>query len=345
MRYFKRMYAETIQRFNKDWDAWDWYYFEVGDDNYATKQIQKCYDGKIFKYDENYIEDENGGLAEGALEIKEYTQIVKEEFDKLWNSTFTNTYIIKQLSFDEHWKMAWYNIDYNKTEQQLYDGNLILCGTYKDVFLLEIEYGEYNQFLSYKICEGSANIKYSTVDNWDELVSCVQLWINYIEKKADTVYSKPQIEKIESTMKVLLDRALQDATFSMYRNMDWDLEKFRGAYLTLADNNYCIINTFIGVEDLMIALQDSLPKKILIQSCMFCKYSNYMVAGNDNFGDLNCFVHCREKCENIKSKNDIMDLFDSEFAHSKKVQETFYCTEFAAIEKHNFVYKNQIEIQ
>ena len=238
--------------------------------------------------------------------------------------------------------MAWYNIDYNKTEQELFDGNLILCGTYKDIFLLEIEYKELSNYLMYSISEGSANIKYGTVDNWEELVSSVQLWIIYIEKNADNVYSKPESEKVERSLKVLVDGIVEDATFSMYRNMDWDVEKFRGAYLQVGEDNYCHIGTYIGVEDLMIRLQEGLPENMLIQSCLFCKYSNYMVAGNDNFGDLNCFKHCKEKCSALKTKNDMINLFESDFDKSNKVEETFYCSEFDAIQENSFVFKRVI---
>jgi hypothetical protein len=344
MKYCKRRHSEIIQRFNKDWSAWDTYYFEVGEDDYAIKQIVRTYEGKYYKYSLENLQDENGGLVEGALDLKEeqYEKITKEEFYKLWEATFTNTYLIKQLQFDNYWKMAWYNIDYNKTAQELYDGNLILCGTYKDIFLLEIEYKELSNYLMYSISEGSANIKYSTVDNWNELVSSVQLWINYIEKNAATVYAKPENEKVERTLKVFVDGILENATFAMYRNMDWDVEKFRGAYLQVGEDNYCHIGTYIGVEDLMLQLQEGLPENILIQSCFFCKYSNYMVAGNDNFGDLNCFKHCKEKCESNKTKNDIIDMFTTEFFNSKKVEETFYCQEFKAIEVNDFVFKTVI---
>jgi hypothetical protein len=247
------------------------------------------------------------------------------------------------LQFDNHWKMAWYNIDYNKTEQELYDGNLILCGTYKDIFLLEIEFSEHGNFLFYSISEGSANIKYGTVNYWDELVSCVQLWIDYIEKNAATVYAKPETEKVYRSIKVLVDGVLIDAVFAMYRNMDWDVEKFRGAYLQIEEENYCHINTYIGVEDLLLQLQESLPENMLIQSCFFCRFSNYNVVGNDNFGDLNCFKHCKEKCKAIKIKNDITDLFNGDFDNSKKVEETFYCDEFEAIQENDFVFKNIIK--
>jgi hypothetical protein len=345
MRYFKRIYSEVITRFNKDWSAVDTYYFEIGEYNYATKQIVKDYEGKVFKYDNNNLQDENGGLAEGALELQEeqYEKITREEFYKIWDTNFTNTYLVKQLQFDSNWKFAWYNIDYNKTDQELYDGNLILCGTYKDVFLLEVEFSEHSNYLFYKINEGSANIKYGTVDNWDELVSCVQLWIDYIEKNAGIVYSKPESEKIERTMKVLLDGTLQDAAFSMYRNMDWDIEKFRGAYLSIGEENFTHINTYIGVEDLLIKLQEGLPENVLIQSCLFCRFSNYMVAGNDNFGNLNCFKHCKEKCNSLKTKNDIIDMFESEYSKSEKVEETFYCEGFEAIQESDYVFKSKIK--
>jgi hypothetical protein len=94
MRYYKRNYEEIIQRFNKDWSAIDWYYFEVGEDNYAPKQIQITYENKVFKYDETNIEDDNGGLAEGALKIEEYTPIEKDEFFALRGKEFTNTYLV-----------------------------------------------------------------------------------------------------------------------------------------------------------------------------------------------------------------------------------------------------------
>jgi hypothetical protein len=345
MKFYKRIHSEVITRFNKDWSAVDTYFFEIDQNNYAEKQIVKDYEGKVFKYDKNNLQDENGGLAEGELDLQDeqYEQITKEAFYALWDKPFTNTYLVKQLQFDTNWKFAWYNIDYNKTEQELYDGNLILCGTYKDVYLLEVEFSEHSNYLFYKINEGCANIKYGTVDNWDELVNCVPIWIDYIEKNADAIYSKPDSEKVERPMKVLVDNVLQDANFSMYRNMDKGIEKFRGAYLNISNGNFAHINTYIGVEDLLINLQEGLPDNVLMQSCFFCRYSNYNVAGNDNYGDLNCFKHCKEKCKSLKTKNDIIDLFTSEYSKSKKVEETFYCEVFEPIKENNYVYKSQIK--
>lgn len=343
MKYFKRSYGQVIQRFNKDWSAVDWYYFEVDETNYAEKQIQKTYEGKVFKHDTNNLDDEFGGLAEGELEISEYEAITKEEFYNLWNKNFTNTYLVQQLKFNNHWKFSWYNIDYNKTEQELYDSNLILCGTYADIFLLEIEYGEYNNFLSYSISEGKANLKYGTVDNWDELVSCVQIWIDYIEKNTELMYSKPENEKLERIVKVKKNGVVNDALFSTYRNLDKNIEKFRGAYLQIENQEYELKNTFISFEDLLIDLQEILQENIKLQTCFSCKFSHYLVAGNDNFGDLNCFVHAKNQNNILKNKYDVMDLFDAEYKNSKKIEETHYCKEFTAIQKNDFVYKSIIK--
>jgi hypothetical protein len=125
MKYFKKSCNQTIIRFNREWSAINWYYFETDKNNYVAKQIQLTYDGKVFKHDTNNLQAKNGGLAEAALEIEEYISIEKEDFFEIWNKDFSNTYLVKQLEFDEYWKFAWYNIDYNKTEQQLCDAVLI----------------------------------------------------------------------------------------------------------------------------------------------------------------------------------------------------------------------------
>lgn len=104
MRYFKRYHHDVITRFNKDWSTRDCYYFEVGADDYAVKQINQRYDGYVFKYDETYLEDNDGGLAEGALMLQEpeYLPIKKTEFYALWDAVFSNTFAIQNLTFDDH---------------------------------------------------------------------------------------------------------------------------------------------------------------------------------------------------------------------------------------------------
>jgi hypothetical protein len=337
MKFYKKLDCEIIQRFNKDWSACDWFYYEVDENLRVLKQIQRTYEGLVYKQ-EAVQTSENASF----IQIEACEEISKSEFQELWQKEFSNTYLVPQLQFDNHWNFAWYNIDYNKTEQELCDGNLILCGTYKNIFLLEIEYGEYNKFLSYSISEGSTNIKYGTADNWAEIISTVQLWINYIEQNADAVYSKPEKEKLERSIKILHNGELQDAAFTTYRNYDKDVEKFRSAYLSAGDSNYAHINTYTSMEDLLIGLQHSLPKNIELSTCLFCAYSNYNVFGNDNFGALNCFKHCKEKCTSLTNKEDVIHLFDTEYQDSIKVEETFYCNEFSRLQATNFSFKNTV---
>jgi hypothetical protein len=99
------------------------------------------------------------------------------------------------------------------------------------------------------------------------------------------------------------------------------------------------------MEDLLINLQECLPQNIKMQTCLFCRYSHYFVAGNGNFGDLNCFTHCKEKCSKVKSKDDVIDLFDAEFDNSKQVEETFWCDDFAIIRKEDYVFKSLVNIE
>jgi hypothetical protein len=341
-KYYKRYWSELVTRFNKDWSAVDCYYFAIGDDNYPVKQIQITDQGKVYKYDEYNLEDVDGGLSEVALEIEDeqYVLIEQAEFDILWDKAFTNQMDVKNIDFNQYWKMAWYNLNYNTSEQDLKEKRLILCGTYKDIYTFDLEYLVPDNFFRMNIAEGTANIKWATADNWDEIANVAQLWVDYIEENTDRIYSKLSTEKLERPVKVLIDGVLHDAVFTTWRNMDWGIEKFRGVHLNIGETIYSKVNTYTNFEDLMLSLQESLPQNIQIHNCFFCRYSNYAVCGNDNFGDLNCFKHTKRKCLDVKSKHDIIDLFEAEEGKYLKVEESFYCEEFEAIKEKDFNFKS-----
>jgi hypothetical protein len=341
-KYYKRYWSEVIIRFNKDWSATDCYYFAVSDDNYAVQQIKITDEGKVYKHDQNNLQDVNGGLAEGSLELddEQYIALTKAEFDALWNRSFTNRMDVKNIRFDEHWKMAWYNLNYNTNEQDLKDKGLIFCGTYKDIYCVNVEYLVPDNFFRLNVAEGTANLRWTTTDTWDEMAKITQLWVDYIEENTDRIYSRSATEKLERPAKVLIGGVLQDALFTTWRNMDWEIEKFRGVHLNIGKTIYSKINTYTNFEDLMLSLQESLPENIRIQNCFFCRYSNYAVWGNDNFGDLNCFKHTKQKCISAKNKHDIIDLFETEAGKYLKVEESFYCDDFAAITEMDFNYKS-----
>jgi hypothetical protein len=105
---------------------------------------------------------------------------------------------------------------------------------------------------------------------------------------------------------------------------------------------FLIENTFEDYERMLFDLQITLPKNYKIETCFFCKFSNYFVVGNDNFGDLNCFKKCKEVLENIKTKHDIIDAFDHARNKTIKVAETHFCEEFEKYTNNDYVYKLKI---
>jgi hypothetical protein len=87
-RYFKRGWNELRGDDYGNWGTSTWY-FEIGSDNYVTRQIEVYESGKVLKYDESYMEDEYGGLAEKAFESEDLEEfegyiISREEFELAW---------------------------------------------------------------------------------------------------------------------------------------------------------------------------------------------------------------------------------------------------------------------
>ena len=84
-KYFKRPWDELRGDEYDSWGTSVWY-FEVGEDDYVTRQITVYQNGQICKYDEAFIEDEHGGLSEKPLDIEDFVdyKISKDEFELLW---------------------------------------------------------------------------------------------------------------------------------------------------------------------------------------------------------------------------------------------------------------------
>lgn len=63
-----------------------------------------------------------------------------------------------------------------------------------------------------------------------------------------------------------------------------------------------------------------------IRSCFTCQYSEYSPYGNYDFGTLQCYLECKEKCLMVNSKADYFKyLMDENFTHR---QETYLCSEY-----------------
>ncbi len=87
-RYYKRFWDESRGDSHEDWGTSTWY-FEVGDDRYASRQIEVYANGYVLKYDDELVFDDYGGLAVPPFEEEEYAEfeISASHFERVWSST------------------------------------------------------------------------------------------------------------------------------------------------------------------------------------------------------------------------------------------------------------------
>lgn len=88
--YFKRDWDEsTGAKLTDSWGS-STYYFETDTQLNVLRQIEVFENGKILKYDVEYVDDKFGGLAELPLEFEEFNEyrINKEEFEEIWEKSF-----------------------------------------------------------------------------------------------------------------------------------------------------------------------------------------------------------------------------------------------------------------
>jgi hypothetical protein len=251
--------------------------------------------------------------------------LVDEVKDSNWQLVTAETY------FKNAWgeQLRRYLASYDKAD--LKDDTLILEATLDNRFFVDLTY-ESNAKFVLKIKEGNTWIHFFNYINWTEAAEVTQKWLAEIENAAKTIDVRVNIEN-----KIVI------AKLTTWRNMDWDVEKFRNIQIEVNNETFSIIDTFTDFENMLIAFQKSLPKHYQIETCFFCRFSGYAVAGNDNFGALDCFKNCREKFVEATDKRKLIELYESEKDSIIKVEETYYCDEFVIIKPEYWVYKNQLK--
>jgi len=85
--YFKREWDEPIGEDLTDSWGNSTFYFETDIQFNAIRQMQLFENGKVLKYDLEYLDDKYGGLAESPIEPDGFIEIEKDEFDQLWENT------------------------------------------------------------------------------------------------------------------------------------------------------------------------------------------------------------------------------------------------------------------
>jgi Cysteine-rich CPCC len=348
--YFKRYWNETTG--DPKTDAWgtSWYYFETDAQGDVSKQIVVYKKGGMQKYSQLHLEDAYGGLSEKALDLSDngYEKMSKSDFFKLWNTSIIETFTAKKVHL-AGWHIAVYNTEINTIGKKLTADETLISATLDHRFMLELSYekgGEHfprNGFYKLYIKEGHTGIHYFIYMNWDEAATATQQFIDEINEVNKTVDVKKSEEEKAFQVRVSIDNQIVMSKLTTWRNMDWDVEKFRNIQIEINDETYSIIDTFTDFENMLLALHKSLPKNYKIETCFFCRFSSYNPVGNDNFGALDCFKNCKKDFEKVDEKHALFALYEKENSVIFKVEETHYCEDFQLIKTEHWAVKNMLK--
>jgi hypothetical protein len=348
--YFKRHWNETTG--DPKTDGWgpSWYYFETDAKGDVLKQIVVYMKGGVQKYSALHLEDAYGGLSEKALDLSDdgYKKMSKSDFFALWNTPIIDTFSKNKIHLSG-WHLATFKEKIMYPNPVFKEEETLISATLDHRFMLDLTFekgGEHwpkNGSFTLKVKEGNTWIHYFNYFNWDETAAVTQRWINEIQEANKTVDVKKVEEEKSYNVRVTIDNQVVISKLTTWRNMDWEVEKFRNIQIEVKDEVYSIVDTFTDFENMLLALQKSLPKNYKIETCFFCRFSCYHPVGNDNFGALDCFRSCKNEFVKINEKNTLFDLYEKEKEHIFMVEETHYCEEFQWIKSNDWAFKNQIK--
>jgi hypothetical protein len=348
--YFKRHWDETTGSDKTDSWGKSSYCFETDKEGNVLKQMVVYDNGKVLKYNHLHIEDEFGGLAEQGLDLTDegYTPLSKNDFFMLWNKPIIETFTAKKIHLSG-WHIGVYNKEINSYKTQLKADETLISATLDHRFTLDLSFENREEhfpktgFFLLKINEGHTGIHYFIYMNWDEAATATQQFIDEINEANKTVDVKKIEEEKSFQVRVSIDNQIVMSKLTTWRNMDWDVEKFRNIQIEIKDETYSIIDTFTDFENMLLALHKSLPKNYKMETCFFCRFSSYNPVGNDNFGALDCFKNCRKDFEKVDEKHALFALYDKENSVIFKVEETHYCEDFQLIKTENWAVKNMLK--
>jgi Cysteine-rich CPCC len=348
--YFKRYWNETTG--DPKTDAWgtSWYYFETDAKGEVSKQMVVYKKGGVQKYSALHLEDAFGGLSEKALDLSDdgYKKMSKSDFFALWNTPFMDTFSKNKIHL-LGWHLAVFNEKIMYPNPVFKEEETLISATLDHRFMLDLTFekgGEHwpkNGSFTLKIKEGNTWVHFFNYMNWDETVTVTQRWINEIQVANKTVDIKKAEEEKSYNVRVTIDNQLVMSKLTTWRNMDWDVEKFRNIQIEINDETYSIIDTFTDFENMLLALHKSLPKNYKIETCFFCRFSSYNPVGNDNFGALDCFKNCKKDFEKVDEKHALFALYEKENSVIFKVEETHYCEDFKWIKTEHWAVKNMLK--
>jgi hypothetical protein len=246
------------------------------------------------------------------------------------------------------WHVAVYNREINSFATKLTEDTTIISATLDHRFMLDLtfqkgqEHFPKNGFYLLNIKEGNTGIHYFTYMNWEAAAIATQQLIDEINEVNKTV-DVPKVAEAKSFfVRVSIDNQIVMSKLTTWRNMDWEVEKFRNIQIEVRGKVFSVIDTFTDFENMLLALQKTLPKNYQIETCFFCRFSGYNPIGNDNFGALDCFKNCKKDFLAINEKHDLFALYEKEKDVIFKVEETDYCPSFQLVKSGDWVVKKSV---
>jgi hypothetical protein len=260
------------------------------------------------------------------------------DFDKNLGGS-TNKGLTKNINFSEKWLQDWHTIKTeqfgNTTEQK---GIWVLA--YQERFTIELTYKREPNDCNLLIKESEVVIfRYHSPD-LEATKILLNTWIEQINTKVETILQNKDDELKQFELRINIKNKPVMGILKCWINWDWGHAQIRNASLQIGEEIVKINYTFSDFERMLFHIQrNELSDDRLIQTCFFCRYSCYNVAGNDDFGDLNCFKHCKEKIIIPKEKHALIAFFESESGKIIKVEETHYCNEYQEVKAGDWLYK------
>jgi hypothetical protein len=201
----------------------------------------------------------------------------------------TNKELTKNIIFDDKWRQDWHTItteQFGVTSEQ--KGIWVLA--YQERFTIELTYKRESNDCNLSIKESEVVIyRYQSTDLEATKINLNE-WIEKINAKVVTILENKGDELRQFEIQMNIENTPIKATLKCWINWDWGHAQIRNASLQIGGELKEINYTFSDFERMLFHIQrNELSEDRRIETCFFCRYSCYNVAGNDDFGDLNLF--------------------------------------------------------
>ncbi len=249
----------------------------------------------------------------------------------------TNENLTKNIKISDKWQQDWHTIiteQYGVKSKQ--KGIWLLANLER--FSIELTYKREPNSCKLVIKESEVIVLHHSSEDLESTKTLLNSWIEKIEDKVETILINAGDECRTFTLPINIHNKIEQAELKCWINWDWGHAQIRNASLKIGEEIVFTQNTFTDFERMLFHLQrNELSEDRRIQTCFFCRYSTYNVAGNDDFGDLNCFKTNKKAVTRVKNKHDIIALFERE--SSIKVEETHHCPDYADVVPGDGLYK------